>query len=128
MSHLQLIADEDLPRFRASGVIANFEPYWCQYDDFQTRLTVPRLGDRGSRQYPINTVLKTGARLSFGSDWPVSTLNPLEGLRVAVSRAVADEQPWLPEQRMTLADALRTYTVGTAYQAGAEDRRGQIAP
>jgi predicted amidohydrolase YtcJ len=130
ISHLQLISDQDLPRFAANGIIANFEPYWAQNDDVQELLTIPRLGERSTGQYPMATVLDTGARLSFGSDWPVSSLNPLEGLRVAVTRAGGGESAdeGLPGKRMTLPQALRVYTAGAAYQAGAEELRGVIAP
>jgi predicted amidohydrolase YtcJ len=130
ISHLQLISDEDLPRFAANGVIANFEPYWAQYDDFQLLLTAPRLGERSDRQYPMRSMLDTGARLSFGSDWPVTTLNPMKGLRVAVggTGVGGPAAAWLPQQRLTLPQALRIYTAGAAYQAGAQERRGVIAP
>lgn len=130
VSHLQLISDEDLPRFAVNGVIANFEPYWAQYDDFQIQLTVPRLGDRSSEQYRMASMLSTGAQLSFGSDWPISTLHPMEGLSVAVTRTANGGPPeaWLPEQQLTVSQALRIYTAGAAFQAGAEGRRGVIAP
>lgn len=128
--HLQLVSDQDLPRFAALGVIANFQPYWAHYDDFQSRLTVPRLGDRSNLQYPMASMLGTGARMSFGTDWPVSTLHPMEGIGVAVTRAVDSDpdEAWLPEQCLTVPQALRTYTAGAAFQARADDCRGVIAP
>jgi predicted amidohydrolase YtcJ len=78
----------------------------------------------------MRTVLDTGARMSFGSDWPVTTLNPMEALGVAVTRAggSGSAEEALPGERMTLPQALRIYTAGAAYQAGAEELRGVIAP
>jgi len=126
IAHTQLVAPDDLPRFAALGVIANLEPLWACLDPCQTELTLPRLGElRGSAQYPFRSLLDAGARLSFGSDWPVTSLDPWPGIAVAVSRRVpagpgrgADpEEGWLPHQRTTLAEALAAYTTGTAYQA-----------
>jgi predicted amidohydrolase YtcJ len=123
ITHLQLVDPADVPRFAPLGVIANFEPYWAQPDETQTRLTMPRLGPgRSSAQYPMAGLLASGAHLSFGSDWPVTTMNPLDGLAVAVRR------DWLPEHHLTVPQALKIMTEGAAYQAGAEQSRGRIAP
>jgi predicted amidohydrolase YtcJ len=123
ITHLQLVDPADVPRFAALGVIANFEPHWAQPDETQTRLTVPRLGPRRSAaQYPMAGLRAAGAHLSFGSDWPVTTMNPLEGLEVAV------RTDWLPEHHLTVPQALDVMSFGAAYQARAEDTRGRIAP
>lgn len=132
IAHAQLVHPVDLPRFATLGVIANCQPLWAQLDDAQHRLTLPRLGpDRGDLQYPLHGLLATGARLSFGSDWPVSSYEPLEGIRTAINRQTDDGQPpggWLPDQRITVDQAITAYTEGCAYQAFAEHDRGTLNP
>ena len=82
-----MVDPADVPRFAALGVIANLEPLWAQLDPLQVDLTLPRIGpERGAWQYPMASLLATGAVLSMGSDWPVSSYRPLEGLAVAVTR------------------------------------------
>jgi hypothetical protein len=112
-------------------VIANFEPIWSQLDPIMVELTIPRLGPERSRlQYQIGTLAGSGARISFGSDWPVSSLNPIEGLAVAVARTTNAGTPaggWLPEERVPLLQAISAYTAGTAYQAFDEHHRGRLA-
>jgi predicted amidohydrolase YtcJ len=89
-------------------------------------LTAPRLGaERTAWQYPMASLLRSGARVSFGSDWPVSSEVPLEGVRVAVTRTTPEGRPaggWLPHERLTLAQALTAYTAGVAYQSFEDDR------
>ena len=132
ITHVQVVDPDDLGRFAALDVIANFEPLWAQWDPLQAELTAPRLGDRADRQYPIASILRTGAPVSFGSDWPVSDYRPLPGLAVAVTRLNESGAPaggWLPHERLTLTQALTAYTVGTRYQAFRADREEQlIAP
>ncbi|MEU4444459.1 amidohydrolase [Actinosynnema sp. NPDC050801] len=131
VAHVQLVDPADLGRFAELGVIANFEPLWAQLDAAQEVLTLPRLGPgRGLAQYPMGSVLRSGARISFGSDWPVTSLVPFEGVRTAVTRQTPDGRPsggWVPAERLDVADALRAYTQGSAYQAFAETRRGTLA-
>ena len=131
LAHTQLVDAADLPRFAALGVIANVEPLWAQLDTVQTALTLPRLGAaRGDRQYPLASLLGSGAVLSMGSDWPVSSHRPLEGLRVAVTRQTAAGSPaagWVPAQRLPPAAALAAYSSGVAYQAFEELRWGTVA-
>nr|WP_265558651.1 amidohydrolase family protein [Streptomyces hygroscopicus] len=76
------------------------------------------------------SMLGTGARMSFGTDWPVSILHPMEGIGVAVTRTVDDgpTEAWLSEECLTTPQALRIYTAGASYQAGAEGHRGVVAP
>ncbi|MYW00431.1 amidohydrolase family protein [Streptomyces sp. SID3343] len=127
IAHVQLVHPADLPRFAALGVIANFEPLWAQLDPLQTELTVPRVGaERGDLQYPMRGVLDSGAPLSFGSDWPVSSHQPLAGIQIAVTRRTFEGTPaegWTPGERLTVDQALDAYTGGVAYQAFADDRR-----
>lgn len=128
IAHTQLVSDEDLPRFVELGVIANFEPYWAKYDAWQTELSAPRLGpERTDRQYMIRTILDTGAPVSFGSDWPVTTQAPLEGIAVAVHRSMPEGEPWVPEQRISVEEALAAYTSGVAFQAK-DPSAGTIRP
>ncbi|MBI1352171.1 MAG: amidohydrolase family protein [Actinomycetales bacterium] len=131
IAHAQLVDAADLGRFSTLGVTANFEPYWAKYDEWQSELTAPRLGDeRTNRQFMMRTILDSGANVSFGSDWPVTTQAPLEGIQVAVTRQMTDgpfREPWMPEERLTVEQALRAYTRSVAYQAG-DPRGGVIAP
>ncbi|MFM1966279.1 MAG: hypothetical protein RL134_2004 [Actinomycetota bacterium] len=121
--HTQLVDPADLPRFAELGVIANFEPYWSKYDSWQSELTAPRLGpERTDRQFQTATLAALGARISFGSDWPVTTYSPLEGIQVAVTRKMEpDDDPWMPEECISVDDALLAYTRGVAFQSGRDD-------
>jgi hypothetical protein len=131
IAHTQLVHPDDMPRFAALGVIANFEPIWAQLEPTMVELTIPRLGDKRSRwQYPIGTLLATGAAVSFGSDWPVTSLNPLEGIAVALTRQTSDGDPpggWLPDERIDLDTAIDLYTTAGAYQGFEEHEAGRIA-
>jgi predicted amidohydrolase YtcJ len=131
LAHTHLVHPDDLPRFRSLGVIANFEPLWAQGNEIMRDLTIPRLGpERVGWQYPIGSLVRGGARVSFGSDWPVSSHVPLRGIEVAVTRRGATgpgaESPFLPEQAITLDQALAAYTSGTAFQAGEESAAGTL--
>lgn len=131
IAHTQLVDEADIPRFAQLGVIANFEPYWAKYDSWQVELTAPRLGQgRTDRQYMMRTILRTGAPISFGSDWPVTTYEPLAGIQVAVTRQMTEgdeRDPWMPQERLTVEQALAAYTAGVAYQAG-DERGGVLRP
>ncbi|MCC5946870.1 MAG: amidohydrolase [Nitriliruptoraceae bacterium] len=131
IAHTHLVHPDDVPRFAALGVVANLEPLWAQRNVIMTDLTEPRLGPARSRwQYPIASLLRAGAPVSFGSDWPVSSHEPLHGIEVAVTRRTADGQPpqgWLPDERITLEQAIDAYTRGSAFQAGHDRDRGTLA-
>ncbi|MEU6819258.1 amidohydrolase [Streptomyces atriruber] len=130
ITHVQVVDPADLPRFAELGVIANFEPLWAQPDPLQTELSIPRIGAaRAELQYPMGELARDGVRLSFGSDWPVSSHVPLEGIQVAVTRRTFTGEPadgWLPHQRLTVEQALTAATTGVAHQAGADDRRALV--
>lgn len=130
VAHTQLVHPDDLPRFAALGVVANFEPLWAQRDPVMVELTEPRLGpERTGWQYPMGTLARDGAALSFGSDWPVTSMVPMEGLAVAVSRQTPKGDPeggWLPHERLGLDAAVAAYTCGVAFQAG-DAEAGTIA-
>lgn len=130
IAHLQLIDPADIPRFRALGVIANFQPLWAYADPYITDLTVPVLGPERSRWlYPIRSVLRSGAVVVFGSDWSVSSLNPLDAMQVAVTRRGPEEAAgaaWIPEEVADLPSVIAGYTINGAYLARRERDCGSI--
>ena len=120
IAHTELVADGDFGRFRELGVIANFEPYWAQPNAMLTSC-VPHLGqERIDRMYQMRSALAAGVTVSFGSDWPVSSFVPLEGLQVAVTRATleAPESRWTPEEALSAHEAFHAYSSATAAQMG----------
>lgn len=124
IAHVQLASGDDLKRFAQLGVIATMQPLWAQLDDLMTKLTVPRLGiERTQRQYAMNTLSELGTTLAFGSDWPVSSAAPLDGISIAVTRMTDEGDPvggWTPGERLTVETALAAYTSGVATQAFAD--------
>jgi predicted amidohydrolase YtcJ len=133
VAHIQVIHPADIGRFAELGVIPNGQPYWACHEDTQERLTIPFLGpERTAWQYPFRSLVDAGARLAFGSDWSVSTPNPLLEIELAVTR-VSDAQrgtrePFLPHERLDLATALTAFTAGSAYASGIDDETGSIEP
>jgi len=130
IAHIQVIHPDDIPRFRRLGVVANAQPYWAWHDPQMDNLTIPFLGpDRAGWQYPFRSLRAAGATLAMGSDWSVSTANPLLEIEVAVNR-VSDhnrgEPPLLPEERLELIDALAAFTAGTAWVNHLEDELGSV--
>jgi len=130
VAHLELIDPADIPRFRRLGVVANFQPFWAGGDLYLTELTEPELGPERSRWlYPIASVRDSGAVIAFGSDWDVSSLNPLDGIEVAVTHREPDKgdgPPWLPQERIALPDAIEAYTIRGAYLDFTEKETGSI--
>ena len=132
IAHIQVIQPSDVPRFASLHVVANAQPYWACHEAQMDDLTIPFLGpERTTWQYPYRSLLEAGARLAMGSDWSVSTPNPLLEIEVAVNR-VADESrgalpPFLPEQRLTLEESLEAFTLGSAYVNHLDDETGTIA-
>ncbi|MFI7343765.1 amidohydrolase [Streptomyces sp. NPDC050085] len=132
LAHLQVVHPDDVPRFRALGATANMQPLWAAHEPQMDELTIPFLGEeRAGWQYPFGALLRSGATLAAGSDWPVSSPDPLQGIHVAVNR-IAPEAPdgtpvFLPEQRIGLLDALTAYTAGSAYVNHLDDETGTIA-
>jgi predicted amidohydrolase YtcJ len=131
IAHLQVTDPLDLLRLHELGVVANMQPFWSQLDAGLRDLALPALGEeRLSRLYPIGSIVRSGAVLAFGSDWPVSTPNPLLEMEVAVTRvspAARDGEPFAPDQRIPLATALAAFTRGAAY-VNRDDDAGTIAP
>ena len=132
IAHAQLVDDADLQRFAELGVIPCMQPLWAQMDAMMTELTVPRLGtERSDRQYRMRTLDDSGAALSFGSDWPVSSGAPLDGIATAISRQTPDGEPeggWTPAEMLDVERALGAYTASVADQAFAEGRWGRLSP
>jgi predicted amidohydrolase YtcJ len=130
LAHVHVVDPRDVDRFARLGVIACLQPLWAQLDGVMAELTLPRLGPERARwQYPFGDLHRAGARLSTGSDWPVSSLRPLEYLAVAATRTTPDGRPdggWLPEQRLPVEVALAAASAGVAYQAGEEHAWGML--
>ncbi|MFJ6080266.1 amidohydrolase [Streptomyces sp. NPDC092369] len=129
LAHLQVVHPDDVPRFARLGAVANIQPLWAAHEPQMDELTIPFLGARRATwQYPFGALLRSGARLAAGSDWPVSSPDPLQGIHVAVNRVTPDggDTPvFLPAQRIGLAEALTAYTAGSAY-ANHLDDTGQV--
>lgn len=132
IAHLELIDPADIPRFKRLGVAANFQALWAYADTYITDLTLPILGPGRSRWlYPIGSVARTGAVIVGGSDWSVSSMDPLQAIQVALTRRGPDEPPgeaWIPEERVDLATMLRAYTVNGAWLSHEEKSRGSLEP
>lgn len=130
IEHAQIIKPEDFPRFRALGVIASMQPTHCTTD---MRFCEKRVGpERSKYAYAWRTLLDNGAILAFGSDWPVEPLDPRRGLYSAVTRKNIEfdfpESGWFPEQKLTLAEAIRYFTWGSAYASFEENIKGTLEP
>lgn len=132
IAHLELINPADIPRFKALGVAANFQALWAYADSYITDLTIPVLGPERSRWlYPIGSVARTGAIIAGGSDWSVSSANPLEAIQVAMTRRDPEAPAgpaWIPEEVVDLPTMLAAYTIHGAYLSHEENVRGSIAP
>jgi predicted amidohydrolase YtcJ len=132
IAHLELIDPADIPRFRRLGAAANFQALWAYADPYITDLTLPILGPARSRWlYPIGSVAATGAVVAGGSDWSVSSMNPLDAIEVALTRRGPDDPPgeaWIPEERVGLETMLRAYTANGAWLSHEEKSRGVLAP
>jgi predicted amidohydrolase YtcJ len=130
ISHLELIDPADIPRFRELDVVANFQPLWAFADDYIEELTIPFIGPERRRWlYPIGSVLASGGMIAFGSDWSVSTANPFQEMEVAVTRMGPlgeTNTPFLPEERISLPEAIAAFTINSAYVNSQEDRTGSI--
>jgi predicted amidohydrolase YtcJ len=130
LAHVQVVDPADVPRFAELDVVANAQPLWACRDEAVEVLTLPFLGEPArSQQYVFGSLRRAGARLAFGSDWPVSAPDPLLGLHVAVTRqapGALDTEPLLPEQALSVVDALAAYTTGSAWASRREDATGRL--
>ncbi|MFF5472089.1 amidohydrolase [Streptomyces achromogenes] len=131
LAHLQVVHPADVPRFARLGAVANIQPLWAAHEPQMDELTIPFLGpERAAWQYPFGALQRAGATLAAGSDWPVSSPDPLAGLHVAVNRRrpdADDDRVLLPGQRLDLASAIAAYTAGSAFVNGHDDA-GVLAP
>ncbi|MFI9600079.1 amidohydrolase [Streptomyces sp. NPDC052043] len=131
LAHLQVVHPDDIPRFARLGAIANIQPLWASHEPQMDELTIPFLGpERAGRQYPFASLLRAGATLAAGSDWSVSSPDPLAGIHVAVNRmqpGATGGRVFLPEQRLDLPTAVAAYTAGSAHVNGLDDT-GTLRP
>jgi predicted amidohydrolase YtcJ len=132
IAHLQFVHPDDRPRFRRLGVVANAQPYWAVLDGYMRDLTLPFLtAERAAWQYPWASLRRAGATLAFGSDWSVSTPDPLALIEVAVNRVAPDDrtgEPFLPAERLDLPAALDAATIGAAYANRLDAITGSVEP
>ena len=142
IAHIQVIHPDDVPRFRRIGAVANGQPLWAVYDSQMCDLTLPVLGEeRSTWQYPFGSLVRSGAMLAFGSDWSVSTPDPLDEMHIAVNRrSPADfldelggsrrgiDEVFLPDERIDLETAIAAFTMGSAYVNHLDDVTGSIQP
>ncbi|MEV0920082.1 amidohydrolase [Streptomyces sp. NPDC049967] len=131
LAHLQVVHPDDVGRFARLGAIANIQPLWAAHEPQMDELTIPFLGpERAAWQYPFGDLLRAGATLAAGSDWPVSSADPVQGIHVAVNRrepGSTDSRVFLPEQRLDPASAVAAYTAGSAHVNGVDDA-GSLLP
>jgi predicted amidohydrolase YtcJ len=130
LAHTQLIHPDDMGRFAELETIANFSPYWAFSDDYTAVINPPQLGEeRMATMFPIAEVLAAGARVSFGSDWSVSSADPLLGIEVAIRRQDPEDTTapvFMPEQRISLDAAIAGFTIDAAYTNFLDDDTGSV--
>ena len=135
LAHIQVVHPDDIPRFAALSATANMQALWATHEPQMDVLTIPFLGERRAGwQYPFRSLQAAGARLAAGSDWSVSSPNPLWAAHVAVNRAApagagpspVTSDPFLPEQALDLPSFLAAYTSGSARVNGLEDVTGSV--
>ena len=140
IAHIQVVHPDDVPRFRALGAVVNAQPLWAMNEGQMVNLTIPFLGkERSTWQYPFASLVRTGAMLAMGSDWSVSSPNPLWEIHVAVNRRsfpgyvyaddeVAVGETFLPDERLDLPTAIAAFTMGSAYVNHLDGVTGSIEP
>ena len=135
IAHLQLVDSVDIPRMAELEVVANMTPIWGRGDDWETVFAARVLGpERAKRLLLHNSILRAGARLAWGTDWPVTTISPMEGIETSVTRRYLGgldpygqpDTSWLPDERISLERSIAGYTMAGAYLAFAEKDRGSI--
>jgi predicted amidohydrolase YtcJ len=130
IEHIETITAADVPRFGKLGVIASMQPLHSYPDADTLDVWARNAGpDRASRAWVWKSIATAGGRLGFGSDWPVVTLNPWQGVQTAVTRQTTEGKPqagFVPEQRLTVAETIHSYTLGAAYAGRREKTEGSI--
>jgi predicted amidohydrolase YtcJ len=128
IEHAQHVAPSDFARFARLGVVASMQPYHAIDDGRWVESVIGR--ERSRSSYAWRSMLDAGVILAFGSDWPVAPLDPVMGVYAAATRRTLDgKNPggWIPEQRITVAEAVKAYTVGSAYAEHQEAKKGSVA-
>lgn len=133
LAHVQMIDPADIPRLRPLGVVTNMQPLWARHEPSVTDVALPMVGaERGRWMYPWRSVINSGAPYAVSSDWGVSTLNPFAIMQVAVTRqpvgASADYPIFVPDERLSVADVVRGYTVNAAAAAWRAEETGSLTP
>lgn len=131
LAHAQVVHPDDLGRFAELGVVVCFQPLWARPDEVMLSLTLPRLGSGRERQYQIGSVLRSGASVTFGSDWPCGAPSVLEGIATAATRQNPDGLPlegWQPEERITVREALTAASSAIYLQSRRGEDRGSLKP
>jgi predicted amidohydrolase YtcJ len=127
IEHAQHLRAEDIPHFGKLRVIASMQPYHCIDDG---RWAEKRIGAaRAKGTYAFRALLDSGATLAFGSDWPVAPMDPLMGIYAAATRRTLDDRHpggWVPEQKIGVAEAIRAFTLGSAWASREEKLKGSI--
>jgi predicted amidohydrolase YtcJ len=130
IEHIETVAASDIPRFGKLGVIASMQPLHSYPDSNTMNVWARNAGpDRASRAWAWKSIADAGGHLAFGSDWPVVTLNPWEGIQTAVTRQTSEGKPeagFVPEQRLTVAQAIDGYTLGAAFAGHREKLEGSF--
>lgn len=130
IEHIETIQASDIPRFGKLGVIASMQPLHSYPNDDTLDVWARNIGpDRASRAWVWKTIADRGGKLAFGSDWPVVTLNPWQGMQTAVTRQTGDGKPpqgFVPSQRLSVADAVEAYTLGAAFAGRREKTEGSL--
>src|ERR1700688_445135 len=130
IEHIETVTAADIPRFGKLGVIASMQPLHSYPDADTLEVWARNAGpDRASRAWAWKSISNAGGRLAFGSDWPVVTLNPWEGIQTAVTRQTSEGKPeagFVPEQRLTVAQAIEGYTLGAAFAGRREKSEGSL--
>lgn len=130
LEHIESISKEDIPRFGQLGIIASMQPFHANPNSNIFNVWAANLGpERASRAWSWKSIQDAGGRLAFGTDWPVVGLDPIPGLHTALTRQTLDGEPkdgFIPEQRLSLRDALQAYTTGSAYAEFAESEKGRL--
>lgn len=130
VEHIETATAQDIPRFGSLGVIASMQPLHAYPDDNALNVWARNAGpERASRAFSWQSIARSGGRLAYGSDWPVVTLSPWEGVQNAVTREDVDGNPpggWVPSQRVSLAQAIEAYTLGAAFAGHREKTEGSL--
>ncbi len=131
VEHIETITAEDIPRFAKLAVIASMQPLHAYPDEDTLDVWARNIGpERASRAWLWNSIAQQGGRYTFGSDWPVVTLNPWEGIQTAVTRQTSDGKPpggFVPSEKLSVAQAVEGYTIDAAFAGHLEKSEGSLA-